>query len=141
MPRHTLFAVMVGLIVALLASVAWAVDVAPLTHDFGEVEVGETRAGTITITNTNPSGMYVWVNAVYLEPGGGDGFAIAAAPEQPFLLVGGESVFIDVAFTPTEAGMREATLVILTDEMVNGVYQVELNGTGIVSSPTPPATR
>lgn len=107
------------------------------THDFGEVPLGESRTGTVTVTNAN-SGSLHGIDLRYAFPVGGP-FTLAPGTATYLTLDPGQSREIPVVFTPTAAGAASSPFVPIYTPMNNaGIVQdpfLALFGTGVVPGP------
>jgi trimeric autotransporter adhesin len=98
----------------------------PAALSFSSQLLGKMSAAqAVTVTNTGLIPMVV--SSVSLEGTNADDFAQTSSCESP--LKPGANCMIYVTFTPTEAGMRTATLAI-TDNGFESPHSVVLSGTG-----------
>lgn len=107
-----------------------ALEVNPTSHDFGDVEVDNSVHTIITVTNTDPFPEQIVF--IGLTPSS-EGFSIVTTPILPFSLGNGESVDIEVVFTPSTEGDFSTTLEIIN----GGIFSVSLSGTGVAAQPPP----
>jgi len=77
-------------------------EVFPIYHDFGDVEVGTTVTTIITMTNMN--GSVVGVDGLGFQAGGSDSFSLTNAPSVPFTVGLGQTVYVEVVFSPSAGG-------------------------------------
>lgn len=110
-------------------------EVLPTDHDFGDVEVGTTVTTIISMTNIN--GLDVEVYGLGFQAGGSADFSLANSPPVPFIVVPGETVEVEVAFTPSAAGYVTALLEIESTDSLNLVHEVFLGGVGVDTQPEP----
>jgi hypothetical protein len=141
---------------ALVAAPAavWAegIDVTPLSWDFGEVEVGaaQTHVFTITSTDTTPLTVYVvlltpdMIHVCQPSPSVPPvdevpcDFEITSAPPWPAIVPGGTSVAVEVAYTPSDVGLDEVLLYIVSDDSSGqGELMLPLTGSGVSAAEDP----
>lgn len=107
-----------------------AQQVTPTSWNFGDVEVDNSVHTIIIVTNTDPFPVEITSIVLTLSSGG---FSIVTTPTPPIILGNGESVEIEVVFTPTVIGEFSAQIVITNGEQFN----VPLYGTGVAAQPPP----
>ena len=112
-------------------------EVLPTDHDFGDVEVGTTVTTIISMTNINGSDVEVY--GLGFQAGGSADFSLANSPPLPFIIVPGETVEVEVAFSPSAAGYVTAVLQIESTDSLNPVHEVFLGGVGVDTQPPPPS--
>ena len=94
------------------------------THlTFGNVDLGQHSAQTVTITNTGTSS--VTISNVSIS---GAGYAAAGVPAG-HILAPGNAVTLDVTFTPAATGTLTGTVTLATN--TNSAETVSLSGTGV----------
>ena len=98
----------------------------PLSHNFGEVNVGSTSA-TANFTLSNTGTAAGTVSSIAIAGAQAAEFSILNLPALPLTIDPNQSVSIQVVFNPTQAGMRNAVLQIATN---NENLSAELSGTG-----------
>jgi hypothetical protein len=108
--------------------------VTPQSHDFGEVEVGETDSVTIKLENINGSAVIVH-SIVFLSPSSGD--FVADCPTGEFVLEIAEYLECQVVYAPSSEGSAQAVLQISSSDWLNPEQFIALDGTGIVTQPSP----
>jgi uncharacterized delta-60 repeat protein len=103
-----------------------------LSHDFGDVNIGESMTYVAQIQNTGNANLEV--NSVTLDPCGSTDFTITSAPNNPFIVVPGETsvVDIEITYTPTTEGYVSTTLLIESNDADEPLVGVELGGVGVV---------
>jgi hypothetical protein len=115
----------VGLSVPALANPG--VEVVPLEHNFGDVELGISYSTIITITND-------WFDTLIIDigfqPGSSPDFSIVTEP-LPDTIGPFESVDIQVTFTPSAIGFVEAALIVDWANGGTGIEYVSLMGNGV----------
>ena len=116
----------------------------PETITFGEVPIGGSDVQTITITNSgDPDGnMVLRISSIALSSSGGyvgNDFKLRPSreptPEQPLFLNPGESLTINVDYSPTQEGSRSDTVYIVTSDSDYPApgFPVTLSGSGIAA--------
>jgi len=123
--------IQVFVFVLLSASAMADIQVAPTEYDFGDVEVATPSTTIITVSNvpgivTQPLVIY----SIYLDSSGSPDFTITDNPGSPTLQVG-ESVDIEIIFTPSDEGYESATLVVASNDPIIYCTCVALSGTGV----------
>jgi hypothetical protein len=104
------------------------------TVDFGSVSLGSNEDITFTIRNLGLTQALNLSGNPRVEVIGGE-FTVTA---QPSATVGTEdSTTFTVRFAPTSVGAKSAQLVIVSNDIDEGTYVINLTGTG--TSPVPPA--
>ena len=116
----------------------------PESIAFGEVPIGGSDVQTITITNSgDPDGnMVLRISSIALASSGGyvgNDFKLRPSreptPEQPLFLNPGESLTINVDYSPTQEGSRSDTIYIVTsdgDYPAPG-FPIAISGRGIAA--------
>jgi len=113
-------------------------SVSPPSWDFGEVELGSSRAAIVRISG--PDTQVILLTAFWLEQGSSNDFSVKTTiPESGIQLRPGLFVEIEIVYTPSTIGPTSAILYIHTDPRVF-LETVNLSGTGIakVSLPSQP---
>lgn len=119
------------------------VQVAPASLSLGDVELGSTVNGIITVSNVSPH----WPSplAADLLANSSPAFSFdCVAPSSctctngacSFVLAPLATADLEVRFTPASLGSASATLAVNTTDQTNQAYVVSLSGTG-VPAPTP----
>jgi hypothetical protein len=104
---------------------AQIIEVTPLTHDFGDVQVGSASTAIITISNTGIQELEI----ISVTLSGSADFSITMYPD-PF--VGeGMSTEVEITFTPSATGYVSAILDIESNDMGNPLVSVSLAGMGV----------
>lgn len=103
--------------------------VIPDSHDFGEVEIGETASTQILIFNQWSGNLALY--SVSLLPPDGTGFSLVNAPPSGTIIPSGGSVSLGVEFSPEAEGLDAATVEIMWANGESGISYVVLSGTGI----------
>ncbi|MBL8203626.1 MAG: choice-of-anchor D domain-containing protein [Blastocatellia bacterium] len=104
---------------------------APLTSVlYGNVQVGNAAAQSITITNAGEANL---VYSVALNGMNADDFSLNGFAPAP--LVPGQSVNLNLTFAPISAGAKDASLVITSNDPDEASISIALNGQGFVPPP------
>jgi len=104
-------------------------------YDFGTVLVGSPLQITFLIQNKGGADLVLDADS----PTGFSGtdaaqFSLYASPAQT-IAAGAESTFV-IQFTPAEAGAKNATLKVLSNDPNNGTYAISLQGAGSTTLPS-----
>jgi hypothetical protein len=114
-----------------------ALTVNPTEAKYGEVELGSSGSQTLTLGNAGDAPLQI--QAVILFAGSPEVFPISHDGCSGHQIAAGSSCQLTVGFTPIAAGVKDASLLLLTNSSNPGVSTVGLSGTGIdSSSPTVP---
>ena len=109
----------------------------PEKIDFAPTDLG-LSAGPVSLTVQNSSPNSVTVTGVAVSGANPGDFSVADV--FPLLIPAGNSAALDVSFTPTAAGVRGASLSVMTQEGVpTSPAEVVLSGTGVDPSVSPTA--
>jgi hypothetical protein len=105
---------------------------ATLSHDFGEVAIGEFETYVAQIMNIGTADLVV--SSITMDPLGSADFTITSAPETPFTVAPSETFVVDIetTFAPTTEAYVSATLLIESDDADEPLVGVELSGTGVL---------
>jgi len=104
------------------------ISITPASKDYGTVGVDESANQVFTISNTG-GGTLVIDPAVSITGTNADQFMLTDGNTYPLNLTAGQSATVSVAFMPTSAGVKEASLVIV-DNLAKGTNNIPLTGTG-----------
>lgn len=104
-----------------------AIDVTPISHDFGEVEVGSSAMQSFVISNSGTADLQV--SDVRIVGMDSDQFGFAATVS-PFTLAPGQSQNISVRFHPDSDGLKSAVLQITSNDPDQATVNVNLDGAG-----------
>jgi hypothetical protein len=100
------------------------------THlSFGNVDLGQNSAQTVTITNTGTSSVTIANVSI-----SGAGYAASGVPAGE-ILAPGKTVTLDVTFTPSAAGTLAGSVTLMSNA-TNSPATVSLNGAGVQASAT-----
>jgi len=115
-----------------------AIEVSPLTYDFGEVEIDAFSSFIVSISNVGVTG-FLACN-VYFEEGSNPNFTTAVPPMIPILVDAGQTFDVEVTFTPSNIGSVTGTLFITSTDPDESLIGVSLTGAG-VSVEIPPSQK
>ena len=110
------------------------IEVSPLAHDFGDVELGTSRTTIVTISNVGVGNLTV--TDINLS-GDVNDFAITSGPNLPAIVEPNQTVDVQVTFTPTALGLLSADLGITSNDPCEPLVVVGLDGAGIEAPLTP----
>ncbi|GAF78455.1 unnamed protein product, partial [marine sediment metagenome] len=115
------------------------IEVNPMTHDFGNVQVGSSSTAIITIMNVGT--MPLMVTSINFQTGSSSEFSITPAQTFPIYIhpPNGLPHFIEVevTFAPFAIGNVAATLEILSNDPNTEAVIVSLTGTGVAHEEPP----
>jgi len=108
------------------------IQVSPEAYDFGDVELGSSSSTLITLINPLGGSHEALLELldVSLAAGGSGDFAVTVNPTGT-ILQPGDSLDVEVEFTPGSAGYAAATLQITSDDSVCPLIEVPLGGVGV----------
>ena len=111
-------------------------SVSPTSWDFGELELGSSRAAIVTISGPDTREILL---TVWLEQGSSSDFSIKTTiPEGGIQLQFGEIIEIEIVYTPSTIGLTSGSLYIRTDDpRAFPETVVNLSGTGIAAASLP----
>jgi hypothetical protein len=113
------------------------IEVTPMMHDFGDVDVGTSSTTIITVSNVG--GHPLIVDDISLD--GSSDFAITSKPSLPAYITppNGQvnSIDVEVTYTPASLGYTSAVLQISSTDLANNPVLVNLGGVGIDGGQTP----
>jgi hypothetical protein len=107
------------------------IGVSPASYSYGNVPVGTSVNQTFTVSNTGTGNLVV--GAPTLTGTGAAAFALVNG-SAGFTIVPGGSGLIEVRFSPTSEGIRNADLNIPSDDPDENPILIPLTGTGTVTS-------
>ena len=110
--------------------------VAPTTLGYGNQEAGTSSAAQ-DVTVSSDGTLPLDVSGVTVTGGGAGEFTVTDDDCTGHSFAPGDACTVSVAFRPTGAGARSATLVVTTSSAA-GAHTVALSGTGVVTDATPP---
>ncbi|MGQ4554504.1 PKD domain-containing protein [Halobellus sp. GM3] len=97
------------------SAVAPSIDANPRNVDFGNVTVGETVSFNVTVRNLHSSKSNLSVRSTQITGKDPGDFEVSDGSDAPFSLEPGDSKKIQVNFTPSSQGTKEAQLQILSN--------------------------
>ncbi len=103
-------------------------EVDPVKHDFGDVKLGASSSAIITISNTGMDRFFI--SEIGFETGSSPDFSITSSVLGE-ILDPGESLKVEVAYTPSAIGNASAVLRILWVDREAGLEHVSLLGRGV----------
>jgi hypothetical protein len=122
--------VLSGWIVTLIPAGANAeAEVDPLKHDFGDVKLGSSSSTIITISNTGMDRFFI--SEIGFEAGSSPDFSITSSAIGE-VLDPGESLKVEVTYTPSTVGSVSAVLRIFWVDREAGLEHVSLVGGGML---------
>ncbi len=101
--------------------------------DFGRVEVGQSSStGRWTLENVGSDSLVV--TAISLSGAAAADFQLTTTPALPLVLRAGQSVAVELVFTPTAVGLREAVLTVTSNSggSAGATNAVGFSGEGFV---------
>ena len=104
------------------------IDVGPVGLDFGDVNVGQSGNGTLTVRNVGAGSLTV--NSINTDNAR---FAVVSPPT-PFTVPPGAQRMITLSFQPTAAGRVDASALIGSDDPLNPAVTIPLLGHGVGGS-------
>jgi hypothetical protein len=108
------------------AGPAYAIEVTPLEHDFGEPEVGQSSSTVITISNY--TGHSHTITTIEFSEGSSPDFSIAATPDLPMTLTSLDRLELEIVFSPSGEGLALADLRIYGIDSSLSIVTVSLRG-------------
>jgi hypothetical protein len=133
-----IFSTLALLLLLPLRAVAETIQVDPLEFDYGEVMVGSDMPMVFTLRSMGPTPLLVQSIAIVYDAGGY--FAITDVTPGvtfPHSLDFEETLVIEVTFEPLAAGSTGASLRVVSDATNGAVWDIPLQGEGVVVAPTP----
>ncbi|NND89444.1 MAG: hypothetical protein HKN42_01170 [Granulosicoccus sp.] len=104
--------------------------------DFGTVQIGDSGTSRLVLTNTSLDDVAITVSSTWLsEP---DALAFSSDFDGPRMVPAGDSLVIELRFTPVEAGHRVGALYVSHDGKSN-LDIFTLSGNGAISDASIPA--
>jgi hypothetical protein len=118
-----------------LQEVAPAFAIDPVTHDFGDVNVGESASQNFNISNSG--GGILTINAISIS--GSPMLSLSSVPALPVSLGIGATCSFTVVFAPTAAGMQTATVTV-SDALTRVDHPIAVTGNGFLNEAFNPPT-
>ncbi len=109
------------------------INVVPLSHDFGQVEVGSSESVVITIHNEGDSAITI-ESATFQA---GSDYSITSFFFPPVFFSAGGLFNLTIEFAPSASGPSQATLEIESSDPDQPLVQVVLTGQGTGGETTP----
>ena len=107
---------------------AGRIDAGPVGLDFGDVNVGQSGNGTLTVRNVGAGSLTV--NSINTDNAR---FAVVS-PSTPFTVAPGEQRMVTLSFQPTAVGRVDALALIRSDDPLNPAVTIPLLGHGVGGS-------
>jgi hypothetical protein len=111
------------------------IEVAPQTHDFGDVVLPGSATAIVTVANRGGTDLHI--SSLALASGSSPYIWVKSAPATPITLTSGTSCEVSLEFKPQSLGAPAGTLVIGSDDPDEGTVVVTLSGNGVASSAPP----
>lgn len=111
----------------------------PSSVDFGNIVLGNTATQQMTIQNQG-SGTLTITSALNLQGTNANQFSITDTNVYPLIIQANQTVTLQVAFTPTTAGTKTATLHVV-DNLTRQMHDVPITGVGFDANIYPPYTQ
>lgn len=92
--------------------------------DFGYVLLDSSKIKDVSIRNIGRAPL----NIASWTPGGADAALFAYADPGPRTIAPGDSLVLPVTFTPRSYGEKHAVITVVSDDLVNGSYDIVLRG-------------
>jgi len=136
--RFILGALTLGLLGLLpLQAAASDIQVTPMSYDYGDVAVGQSRSTTFQLESMGPTALMIY--AVSIDPPS-DSFAITALSTfVPQAFPVGVRLDVTVTFEPASEGAQTANLYIVNNSSGEEQLKLPLTGTGIPATQDPAA--
>ncbi|MHC4722147.1 MAG: choice-of-anchor D domain-containing protein, partial [Planctomycetota bacterium] len=112
------------------------INVVPLSHDFGQVEVGSSE--TVVITIHNEGGDPITIESATFQSGSSSDYSITSLFFPPVFFGAGGHFDLDVTFAPSVGGPSQDILEIESTDPDQPLVQVVLTGEGTGGETTPP---
>jgi photosystem II stability/assembly factor-like uncharacterized protein len=92
--------------------------------EFGYVLIDSSKTMDVSIRNTGRAPLHIssWT------PGGADASMFSFTDPGPRTIAGEDSLLLAVTFTPRSFGEKNAVIIIVSDDLVNGSYNLRLRG-------------
>jgi len=110
------------------------ISVAPTSHDFGDVTVGNSSTVTVTISNTGNSDLEIGQISL-----GGTDFVVSDDNCSDRTVAAGKNCTVTVTFNPQTEGAKSATISIASNDPDTSTATVALTGKGIAEDVVTPA--
>ena len=110
------------------------IDVSPVEHDFGQVDIGTTQSGFVTVSNTGNANLTLQAVSILQDAGE---FEVVPLQQLPVTIEPETSIEIEILYTPELEGAAEAILQVASDDPDQPVMEVALLGEGMLVILTP----
>jgi hypothetical protein len=104
------------------------INVVPLSHDFGQVEVGSSESVVITIYNDGDSP--ITIESATFQTGSSEDYSITSFFFPPVVFSSGGRFNIEITFAPSAGGPSQAVLEIVNSDPDEPLVEVVLTGRG-----------
>jgi hypothetical protein len=94
--------------------------------DFGNISVGATKTDPLVLSNQTTDGSSITVTAITVA---GTGFTLSSVPSLPQTLATGQSISLNVTFSPLSAGAASGNVTVASSA-ANPTLSVPLSGDG-----------
>lgn len=111
------------------------IEVSPAEVDFGQVDIGTTQSGVVTVYNSGNANLTL--QSLTVLQGDPAEFGFVPLQQLPVTIEPETSIDIEVLYTPELEGVAEAVLQIASDDSDQSVVEVALFGEGLLVSLTP----
>lgn len=111
------------------------VEVTPVGHDFGDLEVGTSAITFVTIFNFGNANLTV--SGIDFTDGSSSDFSITSGPSLPAAVEPGGFVDVEITYSPSVEGYVSAVLEIAGDAPDESVAEVALGGEGVITEIPP----
>jgi len=111
------------------------INVVPLSHDFGQVEVGSSESVVITIHNEGDSG--ITIESATFQSGSSSDYSITSFFFPPVTFSAGGLFNLEITFAPSLGGSSQDILEIVNSDPDEPLVEVVLTGEGTGGEVTP----
>lgn len=111
------------------------INVVPLLHNFGQVEVGSSESVVITIYNEGDSG--ITIESATFQSGSSSDYSITSFFFPPVTFSAGGLFNLEITFAPSVGGPSQDILEIVNSDPDQPLVQVVLTGEGTGGEVTP----
>jgi hypothetical protein len=106
------------------------IEVSPTSFNFGEIELGKSKGLTVHISNTG-------CGPLTISTGIKTDFALTTLSPSSTAIQPGETLNMEMAYSPTVLGNNSAVLQINSSDASNPVIEIPLSAKGVLSSLSP----
>jgi len=114
----------------MLVTLAPDIDVTPVSHDFGDVQTGQSAAMTFDVENLGTDALLI--SAVGNSNPASPPYSLTQDDCTAAALLPSESCQFEVTFTPTSAGVATLSLDIVSNDPDENPLLIDLTGNGLV---------